>query len=390
MRAPASGVAGRALPAERVAVVFGGPSAEHDISIVSGTAIADALRDAGVVVEEVLVDLDGRWWWLPPDHRRGDRPPSAYDTPSVLGAVGPHRLGEAIDRLATLPGGVVFLALHGPFGEDGTIQGVLEGAGLPYTGSGVVASGVGMDKVLFKRIVGGAGLPVVDWLEVRDDDWEERREAVLAAMADLAHRAGDERLMVKPASLGSSVGATLAHTADERGPAVEVALRYDRRVLVEAYVAQARELEVAVLGNDPRRLEVYGPGEVFPGREFYDFEAKYRPGVSRTTPQADLPPAEAEATRRLAAQVYALVGAEGFARVDFLLGADGRLVVSEINTIPGFTPISLFPAMAMTGGYTFSSLCVRVVELAVERWRRIRRRRLSPSDLPRAALEGGQ
>ena len=151
-----------------VAVVLGGPSAEHDVSIVSGTAIADALAGAGYPVASWVIDLDGAWWRLPDGHRRDGRPQAAYDDPAALGATGPHLPGEALDSLATLdPRPVVFLALHGPFGEDGTVQALCEAAGLAYTGSGVAASAIGMDKAIFKRLVRGLGLPVVDWREIR-------------------------------------------------------------------------------------------------------------------------------------------------------------------------------------------------------------------------------
>ncbi|HUQ77658.1 MAG TPA: D-alanine--D-alanine ligase A, partial [Patescibacteria group bacterium] len=151
-----------------IVVILGGPSAEHDVSIVSGTAIADALIDGGDDVRQVLIDLDGGWWWLPADHRRDARPQSAYDAPATLNAEGPFRSGAAMDRLAAAsPAPVVFIALHGPFGEDGTVQAMLESAGLAYTGSGVTASALGMDKAVFKRLVRGIGLPVTEWREIR-------------------------------------------------------------------------------------------------------------------------------------------------------------------------------------------------------------------------------
>ncbi len=366
-----------------VAVVFGGPSAEHDVSIVSGLAIARALAEGGRPVELVLVDLDRRWWWIPTDVIAGPPDPARYDEPAGLGAEGPFTAGAALDRLVgRTPPPVVFVALHGPFGEDGTIQGLLEAADLAYTGSGVGASAIGMDKALFKRLVRGAGLPVVDWLEISRRRWLAEPTAVLAELEDFAAAHGEPRLMVKPAALGSSVGMTLAHGPAERGPALEVAFRFDERAIVERYLAGARELEVAVIGNEPSRLEAYGPGEVWPGREFYDYEAKYTPGLSKTTPRAELPEATAARVRELAKATYAAVGAAGFARVDFLAVGD-EIFVSEINTIPGFTPISLFPTMAATGGYDFRSVCERIVELALERAADRTRAPLRPADLPR-------
>src|SRR6185503_18241868 len=201
-----------ATPHPPIVVLFGGPSAEHDVSIVSGTAIADALRGRGDDVRQVLIDLDGAWWWLPADHRRGDRLPAAYDEPAALGAEAPLTAGAAIDRLAAAsPRPIVFIALHGPFGEDGTVQALLDSAGLAYTGSGVTASALGMDKAVFKRLVRGIGLPVVDWREVRAARWRDERAAVLGEVEAFAAGTGDQRLMVKPSGLGSSVGITLAH-----------------------------------------------------------------------------------------------------------------------------------------------------------------------------------
>ena len=199
-----------------VVVLLGGPSAEHDVSVVSGTAIAAALAAEGFAVEQVLIDLDGRWWWLPAGHRREDRSPAAYDDPAALGAEGPLAIGAAVDRLAaSRPGPVVAIALHGPFGEDGTIQAILDAAGLAYTGSGVAASAIGMDKALFKRLCRGIGLPVADWREVRLDRWGSDPAAVRAELEAFASGAADPRLMVKPARLGSSVGMTLVHDPSE-------------------------------------------------------------------------------------------------------------------------------------------------------------------------------
>ena len=364
-------------------VLLGGPSAEHDVSIVSGSAIAEALEGSGLAVRQVLIDLDGAWWWLPPGHRRDGRPEAAYDEPIALGADGPYPVGQAVDRLAAAdPPPAVFIALHGPFGEDGTVQALLEAAGLAYTGAGVAASAIGMDKPLQKRIWRGLGLPVVDWREIAVDRWARDRDGVLGELEAFAAGNGDPRLMVKPARLGSSVGMTLAHEAPERGPAVDVALRYGTDAIVERYLAGARDLEVSVLGDATGELENYGPGEILSGHEFYDYVAKYSPGVSRTSTTADVDPRLRFTTLKLARDAYRAIGTEGFARVDFLL-AGQTLVISEINTIPGFTPISLFPAMAAAGGYDFAGVCLRILDLALDRHERGRRARLTSADLPR-------
>jgi D-alanine-D-alanine ligase len=366
-----------------IAVLLGGPSAEHDVSIVSGTAIAEALAGAGAAVSLHLIDLDGIWWRLPPDHHRADRPAAAYDDPRALGAEGPLTAGAAIDALAAAnPPPVVFIALHGPFGEDGTVQAMLEAAGLAYTGSGVTASALGMDKAVFKRLVRGIGLPVVDWREVRIARWQSDPAAVLAELEAFAAGTGDERLMIKPSGLGSSVGITLAHGQAEYGAALEEAFRFDAVALAEGYLAGARDLEVSVIGNDHAHLELYGPGEIVAGHEFYDYAAKYTPGLSETSTRAEVPAPMRAGMLKIARDTYRAIGAEGFARIDFLV-RDDDVFLSEINTMPGFTPISLFPTLPADGGYSFADVCVRVVELAIERHAGRGGRRLTPADLPR-------
>jgi D-alanine-D-alanine ligase len=367
-----------------VVILLGGPSAEHDVSVVSGTAIAAALADAGLEIQQVLIDLDGGWWWLPVGHRRGDRSAATYDDPASLDAEGPYSVGAALDRLAgAQPQPVIFIALHGPFGEDGTVQALLEAAGLAYTGAGVLASALGMDKVAQKRIWRGQGLPVVDWIEVRAATWAASRAAVLTQLeAFAAGSTGDDpRLMVKPARLGSSVGMTLAHTAAEREPALDLAFRYDDLAIVERYVAHARDLEISVIGSDAP-LGIYGPGEIVAGHEFYDYAAKYTPGLSESSARAEIPATTRELLRKLARDAFRSLGTEGFARVDFLV-RDDEIYLSEINTIPGFTPISLFPTMPAEGGLDFTAVCLRILDLAIERQAHGARRRLTPADLPR-------
>ncbi len=369
--------------AREVAVLFGGPSAEHDVSVVSGTAIAEALVDEGFAVRQWYLALDGGWWSLPEGHRREGRPASTYDEPADLGATGPLPIGRALERLASgSPPPVVFIALHGPFGEDGTIQGALEAVGLPYTGAGIAASALGMDKALFKRMCRGLGLPVTDWREIRAARWASDPDAIRAELTAFAAGAGDPRLMVKPARLGSSVGMTLVHGADELGGALDLAFRFDDLAIVEAYLAGARDLEVSVIGNDPAAIEIYGPGEIVSGREFYDYAAKYTPGLSETSTRAEVSPSQRALLHKLSRDVYRAVGAEGFARIDFLVAGE-RVVVSEINTIPGFTPISLFPTMPAAAGYTFGAVCRRIVELALERHAGRTRTTVTAADLPR-------
>jgi D-alanine-D-alanine ligase len=372
-------------PKPPVAVLLGGPSAEHDVSIVSGRAIAAALEERGRRVEVWLIDLDGGWWRLPASARADSIPTPAYDDPAALGADGRYHAAAALANIAVgdhPP--VVFIALHGPFGEDGTVQALCESAGLIYTGAGVAASAIGMDKVIFKRMMGALEMPVVPWQAVHARDLAQDRERTLSRLSEFASRLPDRRLIVKPARLGSSVGMTIVHRpdrADELVAALEKAARFDDLLIVEAYLAAARELECSAVGNGAWDLAVYGPGEIFPGREFYDYEAKYTPGASRTTAHPELAPQLRETIRDLARAAYLAIGAEGFARVDFLVHG-GRLFLSEINTIPGFTPISLFPVVCAEGGYDFGGICERIVDLALERAAHRPVRRLSRADLP--------
>jgi D-alanine-D-alanine ligase len=371
------------VPRQPCVVLLGGPSAEHDVSIVSGTAIAEALIGEGFACQQVLIDLDGMWWWLPPDHRRADRPAAAYDSPVALDAVGPVRTGDALDRLTDLrPAPVVVIALHGPWGEDGTVQALLESAGLAYTGSGVAASALGMDKALFKRMCRGLGLPIIDWREIRAGRWAADAPGVRSELTAFAAGAADPRLMIKPARLGSSLGMTLVHDVGELTPALDLAFRYDTTALAELYLPGARDLEISVIGNDPAHLEIYGPGEIVSGNEFYDYAAKYTAGLSETSRHAEVSPATRAAMHKIARDTYRGIGAEGFARIDFLLAGDS-VFLSEINTIPGFTPISLFPTLPADGGHSFADVCVRIVELAAARHDARVSGRLRVEDLPR-------
>jgi D-alanine-D-alanine ligase len=359
----------------RVAVLMGGPSAEHDVSLVSGRAVLRALDRERYAPVRVEIGRDGRWWFRP-----HDAPASSETGARAVPAEASLTLPAGLERLSE-SADLAFIALHGPFGEDGTIQAILEALGMPYTGAGVAASALGMDKALFKRLVEGLGIPVAPWIEVSRTRWSADPDGELARLEELARAARDDRLMVKPAALGSSVGMTLAHDAKERPAALEEAFAHGSRALVEGYIAEARELELAVLGRphaqgahdahdalDGGDVDVFGPGEIFPGREFYDYSAKYDEGVSRTTPVADVDDELRDRVRQLAVTAFRAIGAEAMARVDFLV-QPGRVLLSEINTIPGFTPISLYPAMVEAGGIPFGELCSRLIQLGLERAR---------------------
>lgn len=373
------------MRSSRVAVLLGGPSAEHDVSLVSGRAIAAALTERGWAIEGWLVDLAGSWWRLPQSALERSLRATAYDEPGALDAEGPYAAADALRQLALGdPQPVVFIALHGPFGEDGSVQALCEAAGLVYTGAGVAASAVGMDKTLFKRLIAALGMPVVPWAEARAADWAAEPRQVEMLLADFAVSLPDPRLVIKPARLGSSVGISIVHRPTELADlrrALEEAFEHDELVLAEAYLERARELEMSVVGNRAQDLQVFGPGEIFPGHEFYDYSAKYEAGVSRTTDEPAISPELRGQLHDLAARAYLAIGSEGFARVDFLFGG-GTLYVNEINTIPGFTPISLFPVLCRQGGYDFGAIAERIIELALERARHRRRRVLTRADLP--------
>ena len=375
-----------ALPPTVIAVIFGGPSAEHDVSLVSGRSIASALRERGHDVSGWLVDLEARWWALPVAALDPSLPASAFRDPAALGARGPLSAPAALDELAaSRPQPVVFPAMHGPFGEDGQVQSLLESVGLTYCGAGPAASAVGMDKTIFKRVCGSLELPVLPWLEVRAAELASDPASVEAAILDFSGGFPDPRLICKPARLGSSIGISIVHHPDDRDElraALRDALRYDDLVLLEPYLDHPRELETSVMGNSRADVAAFGPGEVMPGREFYDYIAKYRSDESRTIAQADLDPGLAADIRAAAVEVYLAIGACGFARVDMLLSSDGIPFISEINTIPGFTPISLFPRMTAQGGYDFAGTCEHIVALALQQAAARPTRHVGATDLP--------
>jgi D-alanine-D-alanine ligase len=257
---------------------------------------------------------------------------------------------------------VIFPVLHGPFGEDGTIQGLLELANVPYVGSGVLASAVGMDKGMMKVVFAAHGLPICPYTIVRAHEWDDRRDEVIAGLA----RGLGYPLFVKPANLGSSVGISKAKEDRSLAEAMDLARSFDRRIIIEAAVPDAREIECAVLGNDAPEASL--PGEVIPSREFYDYEAKYIDSASKTVIPADLPPATADEVRRMAIAAFRAIDCAGMARVDFLLSRqDNALFLNEVNTIPGFTTISMFAKMWEATGLGYPELLDRLISLALER-----------------------
>lgn len=287
--------------------------------------------------------------------------PSEDTVLNVVRRAGGHEAGDIQAGVTSLGLDVIFPVLHGPYGEDGTIQGLLELANVPYVGPGVMASAVGMDKAAMKLMFVARGLPVVAWHAFVRHDWQTRRAEVEATIARLGFP-----LFVKPANLGSSVGISKVKTEADLVPAIELALEFDRKVIVEAGVVNAREIECAVLGNDDPQASI--AGEVIPSREFYDYEAKYLDDASKTVIPADLTPQQMAEVQRLAIETFRAIDAAGMSRVDFLLSRDsGALYVNEINTIPGFTTISMYAKMWDASGVPYAALVDRLIQLAIDR-----------------------
>ena len=369
----------------RIGVIYGGRSSEHEVSLASAASVIANLDRQRYDPVPIRIERDGRWT-IP------DRAPTAVVAAEVIAKARqeanrapragreaylvPHAGEETLFTLerstGEMPGrenayvaglglDIIFPVLHGPYGEDGTIQGLLELADVPYIGSGVLASSVSMDKAMLKVCFVARQLPQVPHLVVLRQEWE----SAPAATAALVEERLGYPVFVKPANLGSSVGISKVKSADTLGAAMALAAEYDRKIVIEGAVPEAREIECSVLGND--RPEASIPGEILPSREFYDYEAKYL-DESKVLVPAPLDEAQAAEVRRLAVESFLAVDAAGFARVDFLLArGTGRLYVNEINTIPGFTTISMFPKLWEASGLEYPALLDRLVQLAFER-----------------------
>ena len=359
----------------RVAVVFGGRSSEHAVSCSTAASFLSAIdRDVYDVVP-IGIAPDGRWVTVADDPEPLRL--TAEQTPEVDGAA-PHVLVPTSTDDRTLivvePGevprdlgevDVVFPLLHGPFGEDGTIQGLFDLADIRYVGSGVAASAAMMDKHLMKVILAGAGLPIGPYTVITDKEWRGDPTACMDAVAGLGWP-----VFVKPARAGSSMGISKVRGPEELAPAIEAARRHDPKVVVEAAVS-GREIECGVLegrGEGPPRTSVVGEARVVRNHDFYDFEAKYiaADDVELTTP-ADVPDAVSDLIREYAAQAFDAAGCEGLARVDFFYTDHGEVVLNEVNTMPGFTPTSMFPRMWAATGIDYSALIDELIALALER-----------------------
>src|SRR5712691_7699342 len=350
----------------RIGVLFGGRSTEHEVSILSAQSIITAMDPQRFEPVPLYIDKNGRWLVGASLKRlvSGDAPGKyVYLPPDPT----QHSLVPAQDGVGQLPSlpplDVIFPVFHGLNGEDGTIQGVLELANLPYVGAGVLGSALGLDKIYMKRAFAAAGLPIVDYLPVTRRQYEQHPNAFIAMV--------EERLgypcFSKFANSGSSVGTTKAHDRAELVDGLRLACGFDRKLLVERAV-DARELEVSVLGNDEPQASVVG--EVVPAHEFYDYDAKYLDEGSRLLIPAAIEAGVAEEVRGMALRAFQAVDAAGMARVDFFMERKtGRILVNELNTIPGFTRISMYPKLWEASGLSYPKLIERLVDLAIERFK---------------------
>jgi D-alanine-D-alanine ligase len=355
-------------PRRRIAVVFGGRSAEHEISCISARSVMDALDPERFDVVPVGITRDGEW------HLMSGPPPLPSETgrmPEVVPGAGAGArvalAGEGTSRELVAADGsraaidVVVPVLHGPMGEDGAVQGMFELADVPYVGAGVLGSAIGMDKAIQKVLFAAAGLPVGAWEPVREPEWREDPEGVVARIAALG-----SPVFVKPATLGSSVGISKVHLVDELDAAMEEAFRFARKVVVERGFEDVREIECGVLGNDDPVASVCG--EVAPtGHEFYDYASKYLDDHgARLDVPAEIDPTVQASVQRMSIAAFQAVECWGMARVDFFLRGD-ELFINEINTIPGFTEISMYPKLWEASGLSYGDLIERLIDLATER-----------------------
>ena len=376
----------------RVGVIFGGRSGEHEVSLASATSVIKALDPAKYEIIPIAIAKSGRW--SAGEEVLDKLKTHQEGTPALLN-LDPADHGLYLRDgngafLRTLSLDVIFPVLHGPFGEDGTIQGLFELMDIPYVGCGVLGSAMAMDKIIQKHICRQQGIPTIDFLWFRDVDWRENGHAPLPRPSlpdQLANRSNQEivttlieklglPLFIKPPNLGSSLGINKAHNEREIYNAIEDALQYDRKVLVEKAVPHPREIELSVLGNEHPRVSV--ACEIFPSNEFYDYDAKYVDGKSGSTIPAALSPAQLKALQDTAIRAYIATEIEGMARADFLMEREtGRFFLSELNTIPGFTRISMYPKMWEASGLPYPELLDELIALALRRQERRRALRTS-------------
>ncbi|MEE8564278.1 MAG: D-alanine--D-alanine ligase [Atribacterota bacterium] len=353
----------------RVGLIFGGKSGEHEVSFCSASSIIKAIDKDKYTVVPIGITKKGRWI-SPQDSElalqsgriEGKNTVILLNDPSGKALVridNNQRLdkGSALERLD-----LVFSVLHGPHGEDGTVQGLLELADIPYVGAGVVASAISMDKDLMKIIFKQRDLPVLKWMTIKRKEWQKDKEKILSLVQDDF----EYPLFVKPTNLGSSVGVTKVHKKEELDEAIDLASSYDRKILIEEGLEEAREIECSVLGNDEPQASVVG--EVKPAGEFYDYDSKYIDKETQLIVPADLPDGVSRKVQEIALRAFKAIDAAGMARVDFFVSKkENKIYLSEINTIPGFTSVSMYPRLWEASGIPYSELIDRLIQLALER-----------------------
>ena len=347
----------------RVGVLFGGRSGEHEVSLASAASVIRGLDPDKYEAVPIGITKEGHWLvgagaqkMLPEVLRSGQRVMMTADpTEAALVKLDGSGGGQRLD--------VVFPVMHGTYGEDGTIQGLLDLAGLPFVGAGVLGSAIAMDKDVAKKLLQAAKIPVVPWLAVRREDWEHRPQEIEQQI----EKEFQYPVFVKPATLGSSVGMTKVHAREELAPALKLAAEFAMKILVERAVV-AREIEVSVLGNNDPKASV--PGEIVPHREFYDYTAKYLEEGTQLLIPAQLKPAQVKKFQEMAVAAFRALELSGMARVDFFLEKETeKIFLNEVNTIPGFTSISMYPKLWEASGIPFRELIDKLIELALEQHR---------------------
>jgi D-alanine-D-alanine ligase len=359
----------------KVIVLFGGQSGEHKVSLNSAKSVLQAIDRTRYIVQTIGISQDGRWYWgaLPDDLLSKDFPVSnSFPLVTLVHDPNdPHFI--TLDGTQLPDNGkfdLVFPVLHGPNGEDGTLQGLLELANVPYVGCGVLGSSLGMDKDRMKAVFAHAGLPQPNYLTFLRSEYRNSPESCIQKVEQTL----GYPCFVKPANLGSSVGISKAHDSEELQEAFELASAYDRKIVIEENIT-GREIEVSILGNDFPKASL--PGEILPAKEFYDYEAKYYDTGSRLIIPAELPETLSNQLRQMAIKAFLAVEASGLSRVDFFVTADNKPLINEINTLPGFTQISMYPKLWECTGINYDELIDRLITLALERFKDKQDRQIS-------------
>lgn len=344
----------------RVAVLFGGRSGEHEVSLVSATSVIENIDKEKYEVIPIGITKQGKWI-SGPDSMKLLKSNQAPDKSNALIAPEPRDLSadmkDTMNNLGQID--AVFPVLHGPYGEDGAVQGFLELTGIPYVGCAVLGSSVCMDKVMQKKVLQAEDIKQTPYIWFWSKEWNNQKQGIIEDLA-LAYP-----LFVKPANLGSSVGISKARNREELEQAAQEALQYDRKIIIEQGIENPREIEVAVLGNQEPRASV--PGEIIPSNEFYDYDAKYVDGKSDAKIPADLDEQTTKQIQNTAIKAYKALNCEGMARVDFLLTKDNEIYLNELNTIPGFTSISMYPKLWEASGLSYAQLLDELIQLAIQR-----------------------